>query len=313
MTRRSRGDEAGAGWRMGLAEMRTRTAARLSLAVLVLVIGAAPMPAQQRAEARRLLVAVEPSAPGTVTLDPIAVVTPHGFLPVPLGERGSDSATDAFARQYFPEGRRYHTRVRGASVGDAIVQQAQDAGCVGVSGLASMKLAPRAIGWVWKGLGCDSRPHGRQRALGREPTSQEAQTLGELARQLYLAHHAEGGLLGKMEPKGTVALTEPGTSAPVLAAAFEIDVSTPEADRYLALLFVAEKQAGAYRTVFSWYGEKPEADFERPEIWDVADVDGDGQAEVVTRIEFYESESYGILRRVAGRWQEVYRGGGGGC
>ena len=46
---------------------------------------------------------------------------------------------------------------------------------------------------------------------------------------------------------------------------------------------------------------------------DELDLDGDGIGEVITQVSGSESWEYAIYKRRAGRWQAIYKGGGGGC
>jgi hypothetical protein len=54
-------------------------------------------------------------------------------------------------------------------------------------------------------------------------------------------------------------------------------------------------------------------DSEDVRLVDQLDFDGDGTDEVVVEIWGYESEEFGIYRRLNGAWNEVYVGGQGGC
>lgn len=58
---------------------------------------------------------------------------------------------------------------------------------------------------------------------------------------------------------------------------------------------------------------KEGTDSEYIRLVDQLDFDGDGTDEVVVEVRGYESEEFGIYRRLNGAWNEVYVGGQGGC
>ncbi len=301
---------------MNVVRSFRRASHMLALVAGVLLFGLAPTRAacQKVTRAPTLLVAVERSDSGEVDLDPIAYVRGRALAQPPDGELGSDSATDAFARRYFAAGRRYFTTMAGARAGTLRVRGAAAGACAGVTGAATIEQAVSSWGpEAARGIALSDDPGAGGVAFGRPLTPAESSRVRALVQQVYQARRVSAALIGKMEAKGSVAVTIPGQADPVLFAAYEIATTRDEDDRVLAVLLAAGKTADGYRPVFTWYGDNLEAEIERPEIWDVADVDGDGTAEVVVKWEYYESWNYGIMRREAGRWREIYRGGGGGC
>ncbi len=291
-------------------------ASALALAAGLVLLGLAPTSAagQKAQRVPALLVAVERSDSGKVDLDPIAYVRGRTLAEPPAGELGNDTATDAFARRYFAAGRRYFTTIAGARAGMLRVRGAAEGGCAGVSGAATIEQAGSRWGpEAARGIAFSDDPGEGGVAYGRTLTPEESSRVRALVQQVYEARRVSAALIGKMQAKGSVAVTIPGQADPVLFAAYEIQTTRDQDDRVLAVLVAARKTADGYRPAFTWYGDNVEAEIERPEIWDVADVDADGAAEVVVKWEYYESWNYGIMRRENGRWREIYRGGGGGC
>lgn len=84
-----------------------------------------------------------------------------------------------------------------------------------------------------------------------------------------------------------------------------------ERDEKAYLLFlIVVKRAGNYRIELVRYDEGLE---KGEDFVDALDLDGDGIGEVITQVSGSEVWVYAIYKRKAGRWQQVYKGGGGGC
>jgi hypothetical protein len=92
---------------------------------------------------------------------------------------------------------------------------------------------------------------------------------------------------------------------PELIGSFRI-----ERDGKAYLLFLIVATHGNYKIELQRYREGLE---DGEDFVDELDVDGDGVGEVITKVSGYESWEYAIYKRKVGRWQAVYKGGGGGC
>jgi hypothetical protein len=73
------------------------------------------------------------------------------------------------------------------------------------------------------------------------------------------------------------------------------------------------------KVVYSYYTSGPEEGDEqgnfasRQDITGISDLDSDGIGEIIFRNFYYESWDYSIVKKKANRWQQVWKGGGGGC
>lgn len=278
------------------------------LILALALAGSLPAPAAAQPEVRGILFAAGVADDGNAVVEPVAHLLEDGFMRPP-DEAGSDEIQRFNARWMAP-GTRYDVLSRGERIGSVTLGAVEEAGCFGLS--ASGVLDVRGtLREGWQGLAGQGIPEQRDAPWLREVTAEEKRSLDRMAAALFDAH----GIRVAGRTRGdtaTAALIGHPNARPVLVASYAL--KTEDAIfRQAALLVIAEDGDDGYRPAYTWFHEGIEADVESRELIDAADLDGDGQAELVVRKGFYESWSYTILRRTPMGWVEVYHGGGGGC
>lgn len=274
-------------------------------AAFAFLCAASPAAAQ---EVRGIVFTVTNAENGHASLEPVALMLRHGFTQPVEGD--ADSVLQAFHGRWFGAGRAYPVLSRGEAVGSITVRQVEEQGCYGVSALGALDVRGR-LDADWQGLAGEGLPEQRDAPWLREPTVAEKRDLDRMAAALFAAHGIDVARRVRGDT-ATAALIGHPNARPVLVASYALQTDDA-AFRQAALLLIAEDGDDGYRPAYTWFLEAVEADVESRTLVDAADLDGDGQAELVVRRGFYESWSYTILSRTPEGWREVYHGGGGGC
>jgi hypothetical protein len=108
-------------------------------------------------------------------------------------------------------------------------------------------------------------------------------------------------------------LTIRASEHPILVATLEGDTTRDELGRVISVLVIGQWTGQGYLQAFSRLYDGTEAEVVTQAFLDVADLDGDGTAELVVEQGYYESHTYLIYKRTNGAWVQAYLGGGGGC
>lgn len=155
-------------------------------------------------------------------------------------------------------------------------------------------------------LAADSDSLGLPEISRRALSPDERSTVLELVRRTYRRRGVPASLIKSITVTNLTAVDVDRDGNPEFVGSFRI-----ERDEKAYLLFlIVEQRTGRYRIALQRYDEG----FEHGEDFvDALDVDKDGVGEVITQVSGYEVWEYAIYKRRGGRWQMVYRGGGGGC
>jgi hypothetical protein len=265
-------------------------------------------PAAAQPDARGILFAAGAAEDGDVMMEPVAILLESGFM-APPDDAGSDEV-EPFNAQWMRPGRRYEMLSRGERIGGVTLRAMRDGGCFGLAVPGTPDVRGR-LGAGWQGLAGAGLPEQRDAPWLREATAEEKRTLDRMAAALFDAHGIE--VAGRTKgDTATAALIGHPNARPVLLASYAL--RTEDAIyRQAALMVIAEDGDNGYRPAYTWFHEGIVDDVESRELVDAADLDGDGQAELVVRKGFHESWSYTILSRTPAGWMAVYHGGGSGC
>ena len=279
------------------------------LATLALALAAcdAPPAASAQQNARGVLFAVQRGENGQGVLEPVAVMVRDGFM-MPMHEP-SDSVAAAFNARWLPEGRAYPVLSRGERIGSVTVGPSEAGGCFGVTARGTLALQ-RPAGEEWEGLAGSGLPEQADAPWLRAVSAAEKRDLDRMAAALFSAHGID--VAGRTGDTLAAALVGHPNARPVLVASYWLQAASP-VTRRAALLVIAEDGQAGYRPAYAWFHEGVEASVETRTLVDAADLDGDGQPELVVRTTYYESWDFTIFRRTEHGWMPVYRGGGGGC
>lgn len=242
-----------------------------------------------------------------VQMEPIVIINGAKFTAPPLDdEAGAKKFTDT----YFRAGRQYRMLFGGGDAGSLSVVKNLEPGCVGlVAEVTPQTTAP--LGGEVQALATASDKIGAAERARRAPTEAERASALELARAAYGRNAVGAALVKKMKAINLTAVDIERDGRFELIGSFQID-----AGDYLMhnLFMIFEPAAGdRQKAALAWYHKGAEGEYEDRKLVDAVDLDGDGAAEVIAGGHYYESNDYIIYKRQAGRWREVYKGGGGGC
>jgi hypothetical protein len=275
-------------------------------ALLVAVCFAPPLAAQ---DVRGILFTAGVSQEtGEALLEPVAVLLESGFMEPP-GNMESDGL-GAFTARWATPGKRYDVLSGGERMGSVAAIGVEEAGCVGIAVRGTLDVRG-GVPAGWQGLAGEGLPEQRDAPWVRDVTRTEKRDLDRMAAALFDAHGIDVAARTEGDT-ATAAIIGHPNARPMLVGSYSLQMEEP-VFRTAALLVIAEDGQSGYRPAYVWFHEAIEADVESRVLVDAADLDGDGQPELVVRKEFYEAWSYTILRRTEDGWVEVYHGGGGGC
>ena len=253
-----------------------------------------------------ILFAFQVSEHEYVSFEPIFAVT-DGRITSPTIEQGTPEG-DAFEGRFYARGTRYHARSGGAAVGMIELAGPALAGCVGLPGDASfLDKVPAA---PLRGLAFTDPPPPAGFLV--QPTALEDSSARAAALDLLRQANVPESKLTEVEwrPVQTVLLPD-GTrivAASGRASAFE------EAEMPAAAFVLFEMTSSGERVILdSATADGRDLVRSQTDFFDAADLDGDGVPEIVLYHLYYESWDYTILRRTGPGWEQVYKGGGGGC
>lgn len=246
-----------------------------------------------------------------INLDPIVIIDRGRYVKPPDGveeENGRFKDTpqsSKFAAEYYRPGHSYQLLFGGGKIGSAAVIKRKSLACVSLAAGVRLQTSQKLGGWV-RALATDSDSLGSPESSRRALSPTERSTVLELARRTYRQRSAPAALINSITVTNLTAVDLDHDGNPEFVGSFRI-----ERDEKAYLLFlIAGKHGDNYKVELQRYGEGLE---DGEDFIDELDVDGDGIGEVITQVTGSESWEYAIYKRKEGRWQAVYKGGGGGC
>jgi hypothetical protein len=230
-------------------------------------------------------------------IEPIAIVEKRG--PRLTFAEPDSREQKSFVREYFG-GKRYDVFSSGERVATAFAQSRVELSCASLA--ATVKLSNRLPYNL--GLATSGPLIEQHHDTTREVTPAEQTAMVELLRdRLGIAANRETSF---------VAVDFEHDGHPEFVANGEVTMGKKQHQ----FLIIAGEHRGRMHAEFV-YDHRKDADDEndtaRMELFDQADLDGDGVDEIITRVHAYETWSWCILKRSRRSWKIVYRGGGGGC
>lgn len=227
---------------------------------------------------------------------------------------GSDenAASVFYATTYFHPGARFKLFHGGAPAGAAVVSGVVDLQCDSRAGQARLesKLKFKKDSFALATNGDQVKTHPDHQ---RPASSTEQSEALIYARQFYVEQGVQIPPSSQIEVKRLVYTEVDGSNMGVLVGTFYLQKNSAGHQ----LFAILGKEGSTWKIQFSRYNKISDLeDFEdtQSEIFvDQLDLDGDGLDEIVTGVTYYEAEDFRILKRHAGAWYEVYKGGEGGC
>ncbi len=246
-----------------------------------------------------------------IRIDPIVILDRGRYLQPPDGvdqdgERFHDTpASSMFAADYYRSGRTYNLLFGGGRSGAATVIGRTSRACISLAASVRLETSIKVGGWVMA-LAANSDSLGFAESSRRALSPDERSAVLELARRTYSRRGVPASLTKSITVTNLTAVDLERDGRPEFVGSFRIERNEKA---YLLFLLVV-KRGEICRIGLQRYDEGLE---KGEDFVDELDLDRDGVDEVITQVSGYETWEYAIYKRKAGRWQRVYKGGGGGC
>jgi hypothetical protein len=261
----------------------------------------------------RVWLAVEEQSRGLMRIEPIATADDGeltAILPSCLSE-AADPQGDA--AKYLEPGKKYALLYGGAPAGDGQLGQTNRH-----EGAASLTYhGPVKIRGQVRALATDVEQN-NFRVASREPAAadQRASALA-LAREIFSQHGIPEKLLANVRVEYLTRTYLAPSSLPSLIGSFTLNTSDSDGLTH-ALFFVASQPGEKLVPEFVWiHLSESEMDEEHLRLVDHADLFGNGQDEVVTKLVSLDTQShrYVIFRRTrdGAHWEQIFKSAPRGC
>ena len=267
----------------------------------------------------RMLFAVWPGQtgkqPDSPILDPVALVTASGFdEPLKNGSaegKEAEAIYDTFEKAYLNSGQKYPLLFGGSEIGAVDVEAAVGISCESLTATVRPSVPlPNAQ----RALAATSIQGLRLRTNWRQPntTGQRSEFLNAAAA--YLTKKGVTGVLPSAIKLRNLRLTKVRLDGPnALVGSITFKDSTTKRNLFLVL---EQGETNSDVDMASYHVTKDLEDYvneAEEDFVDQLDLDSDGVDEIVTISYYYESWDYAIYKERDGKWEKVYKGGGGGC
>jgi hypothetical protein len=220
-----------------------------------------------------------------------------------------------FDRDYYANHRQYTLFAGGKPSGSVSVRN--NAFGIQCDSLAAIGDAtpPELISGMRMGLASNADFQAMQYTK-RAPTDDERAMALKLALRIYAQNKAPRSATTKIRVTNITVLQGPNRS--ILVGSFAANTINKESGYDLsvthAAFLVAEKIGEAsYRATLKWFHAGEEAEVETQDLVDILDIDGDGEAEIITQFGYYEAVEYHVYRKTNGKWVNFYKQFGAGC
>jgi hypothetical protein len=284
-------------------------AAATSLAAAVAPSSARPAP-PARQPLSHIIFAVTWMDGGVVEAEIVGLSRGPGVFVNPPDE--DSVATARFGERWLRPGLSYHLLVAGRPVGLVTVKPSEAGGCNANAVLVRPRVATVPPGRV--ALAMDVAP-GDGTPLRRDPTGPENAEMRSLLRQAIIRSAGANGWRYDADLRVSE-VTMPHGKLLVGSAVVRLDRDDVAAPVNAAFVIAEPSESGAWRPVATWAhpASDPAADFPLSRtLLDVADLDLDGNPEIVTRTDYSEYWQYTIYRLGRHGWAAAFEASSGGC
>jgi hypothetical protein len=285
-------------WNASTDPMRIALAAFLAVAFARTADAQAP-----RDTSAHVILAAGADGVKAVDLEPIAIRRGRRYSALRLPSTGEVAALNAIRRTAGP----LTVLLHGTRVGTATpVERVSEETC----GAVSARFTPMAEGAPFDGIATDRPAFVNRQPIVRRATFAEEKTLRGYLTRILRAHGVPARAAAHARMDDAFAVTVRAGEPPTLVGGASMDVDD---DRNHGAFVVLEGGPGSYRLAYAAYTPPRRLEPDMRTLYDAADLDGDGTAELAVKSASWETWSYRILSRSGGRWRQVFAGGGGGC
>jgi len=265
------------------------------------------------------------------------VLVENGKLKQPYPEN-NEAAQKKFAANYFAPGRKYRVTFGGGEVGTATVDSSA-MGCSNIHASATVADQKKIPPHVYA-LATNSPTMGKRPSRRRSPTDAERAAVMLMVREIYRARGTSAALLNKLQTTNLTATDLNGDGAFELIGSFVIEskpaprkgrranrvnIATGNARRDLLLIAEPQRSRQPATTItsapsfkaalveFQSYNMPSEGFDSAVDFVDQLDLDSDGVGEVFVRQHGFDAYGYGIYKKTARGWREIYTTTGDAC
>jgi hypothetical protein len=263
----------------------------------------------------RVWQAVEEHSRGQLLIEPIATLEASVLTPVQTSCLSDALIPEDFSAKYLQPGRKYSLLFGGASVGEGQVGEPnRSAATATLIYAGSLKIRGQV-----RALATNADP-GDFRVASREPaTAEQRATALALARELFSQHGVPEAFLPKVRAEYVTRTYLAPSPQPSLIGSFSLEGGDGDNEGLVHhLFFIASQPREKLQPEFVWiHLSESEMDEELLRLVDHADLFGNGQDEVVTKLVSVETQShrYVIFRRARDtlHWEQVFKTEPLGC
>jgi hypothetical protein len=252
----------------------------------------------------------EPGETPEYGMDALVILNRGKYID-PVGE-GDSNAMKPFAEKYFQAGNKYRVLFGGGQVGTATVKSSEE-GCNTIHSRVNVESSAKISGHI-RGLATNSETLGKKASSRRALTQAERADVMTLVKNIYRQHKTSNALIGSLQVNNLTATDLDGDGQFEVVGDFQIGGSSTEGLRRDLFLIATVSGAGYKAELAEFQSYRMNSGFGRGVgFLDQLDIDGDGQAEVVTFNEGFDGYGYSIYKKQGGRWRMVYSVMGDAC
>ncbi len=280
------------------------------LAILSVFIFLAPISRlASAAPPQRTVVFAITAESGEASMDAVVIVDGKQ-LRHPYTDEQKDSPK-SFGEKYFTSGKVYRLIFGGGENGTVKLDKWSE-GCNNIHAQVTPNTTAKLGGKVMA-LATNSETLGKRASTRRAPTDSERAAVMSLMKSIYRQHRTPASLIAAIKVANLTATDLDGDGQYELIGSF---TSTAKNKFERDLFLIAKPQGTTMRAdfvKFQAYQPPPEQFLSSVDFVDQLDLDGDGVGEVFATQGGFDGYAYLILKKVGGRWKEVYDQIGDAC
>lgn len=252
-------------------------------------------PCQNETANPRVWLAVEEQPRGQLRIEPIATVNDGQLTPIQSSCLSDERDSQAPAAGFLKPGQTYSLIFGGANIGDGLVTEENKS-----ERIAFLKYGGTAkIRGQVRALATNFQQSGFRVALRETASAEDRRSALALAREIFSEHGVPEAYLPKVRPEYVTRTYLAPSAQASLIGSFFLDTDDEEGLLH-ALFFIAGETSDKLQPELTWiHIPENESDEERMRLVDHADLLGNGQDEVVTKLVSVQTQShrYAIFRR----------------
>lgn len=263
-------------------------------------------PQQNETAGQHVWLAVEEQPRGQLRIEPIATVDAGQLTPVQSSCLSDERDPQYPAAGFLKPGQTYSLLFGGANIGDGrIASENKSEGIAFLKYSGTLKIRAQV-----RALATNSQLSGFRVALRETASVEDGRSALALAREILSEHGVPEAYLPQVRAEYVTRTYLAPSPQANLIGSFFLDADDEAGLRH-ALFFIAGESGGKLQPELTWiHIPENESDEERMRLVDHADLLGNGQDEVVTKLVSRQTQShrYVIFRRTkdTAHWQQFF-------